>query len=101
MAAPKNTPLTAPSGHEPSPRCDRQSQEMPRRTGSLGPRISSERKQRPAGHDRLALGMFDIGPGETPGVMLAPATVGLLLVDEPSGRAREDRIVAINPRGAQ
>src|SRR6516162_10215781 len=53
-----------------------------------------ERKQRPAGHDRLALRMLDIGPGETPGIMLAPATVGLLLVDQPGSRAREVRIVA-------
>src|SRR5215831_11614113 len=60
-----------------------------------------ERKERPAGHDRLALRMFDIGPGETSGVMLAPATIGLLLVDEPGSRAREGGIVEIDARGAQ
>src|SRR5262249_49357346 len=65
------------------------------------PENLNEREQRPAGHHRLALGMFDIGPGETSGIMLAPATVGLLPADHPRCGARAGRTVATDPGGAQ
>src|SRR5262249_53985621 len=58
-------------------------------------------KQHPTRHDRLTLGMLDIGGVETAGIMLAPAAIGLLLIDQPLRRAPERRILALRASTAQ
>src|SRR5262245_15307642 len=58
-------------------------------------------KQRPTRHHRLTLGMLDIAGVETAGIMLAPAAVGLLLVEQPLRRALERGILTLRAGTAQ